>query len=211
MFFSLKTNPFSLLTFAEKVTLVEKGRPCPSIKNLSLTVKDKDKTYVRHFSVTNYEHYSWMCGSDTLSKVFCWPCILFATQKTTWSNEGFSNLSGLTTSAKKHESSQNHLQCVLSLHSFGMTRIEEGIDRTLSVNNELHNSNREILKRLIDVTCFLAQQELPFRGHNESQDSLNRGNYVELLKLISLYDPVLAEHMETSTVFKMISLMLLQK
>lgn len=64
---------------------------------------------------------------------------------------------------------------------------------------------------MIDVTCFLAQQELPFRGHNKSQDSLNRGNYVELLKLISLYDPVLAEHMETSTVFKMISLMLLQK
>ncbi|KAL1454619.1 hypothetical protein WDU94_010835 [Cyamophila willieti] len=127
-------------------------------------------------------------------------------QKTAWNNEGFSNLSGLPKSAKKHENSANHLQSVLRLHSFGKSRIEEGLDKTLAVNNELHNSkvrkNREILKRLIDATCFLAQQELPFRGHDETEASFNRGNYVELLKLMSLYDPILADHLDKATVFK---------
>jgi hypothetical protein len=61
--------------------------------------------------------------------------------------------------------------------------------------------NREVLKRLIDVTCHLVNQELPFRGHNESDSSLNRGNYIELLQLLKEYDTVLKDHIETATVF----------
>ena len=40
--------------------------------------------------------------------------------------------------------------------------------------------NRDILKLLTDAVLYLAKQELPFRGHDESMNSLNRGNYREL-------------------------------
>ncbi|XP_071035341.1 zinc finger MYM-type protein 1-like [Parasteatoda tepidariorum] len=125
------------------------------------------------------------------------------------SPSGFSNLNRLTKSTKAHENSESHLQSVVDLYNFGKQRIDELIVTTLKVNNNLHNQkvkkNREVLKRLIDVTCFLAKQELPFRGHNEKTSSLNQENYVETLNLLKLYDPVLAEQFENSTVFKGIS------
>nr|XP_015919850.2 zinc finger MYM-type protein 1 [Parasteatoda tepidariorum] len=106
----------------------------------------------------------------------------------------------------QNETESEAESCVADLYNFGKQRIDERIDKTLKVNSNLHNQtvkkNREVLKRLIDVTCFLAKQELPFRGHNEKTSSLNQGNYVETLNLLKLYDPVLAEHFENSTVFK---------
>lgn len=61
--------------------------------------------------------------------------------------------------------------------------------------------NRAILKRMTDAVCFLAKQELPLRGHNESSSSINRGNYFELLELIRQYDLILDIHLKESTMF----------
>lgn len=40
-----------------------------------------------------------------------------------------------------------------------------------------------------------------FRGHDEGKESLNRGNYLELLSLLSEYDADLRHHLATATVF----------
>lgn len=48
---------------------------------------------------------------------------------------------------------------------------------------------------------FLAQQELAFRGHDESDSSVNRGNYVELIYLMAQRDELLKTHLATSTIF----------
>ncbi|XP_042230512.1 zinc finger MYM-type protein 1-like [Homarus americanus] len=54
---------------------------------------------------------------------------------------------------------------------------------------------RDILHRLLDVTMFLAPQNLPFRGHREDMLSISKGNFLELVELLSNYDPVLKEHL----------------
>ena len=36
---------------------------------------------------------------------------------------------------------------------------------------------------------------MAFRGHKEDETSLNRGNFLELVDLLSKYDPVLKEHL----------------
>ncbi|XP_060855035.1 zinc finger MYM-type protein 1-like [Metopolophium dirhodum] len=54
---------------------------------------------------------------------------------------------------------------------------------------------------MIDSTCFLAQQELAFRGHDESDSSVNKGNYVELIYLMAQRDELLKTHLATSTIF----------
>ena len=46
-----------------------------------------------------------------------------------------------------------------------------------------------------DITLFLAKQNLEFRGHQEKESSLNRGNFVEMIEMLSEYDPVLKEHL----------------
>ena len=53
----------------------------------------------------------------------------------------------------------------------------------ISVHNANVRENREILKDLINVNCFLAKQQLAFRDNDESSTSFNRGNYVELLHM----------------------------
>ena len=42
-------------------------------------------------------------------------------------------------------------------------------------HNEQVRQNREILKLLTDAVLYLSKQELPFRGHDESSNSLNKG------------------------------------
>ncbi|KAJ4427118.1 hypothetical protein ANN_24734 [Periplaneta americana] len=106
----------------------------------------------------------------------------------------------------KHERSQCHLRSVVQLSCFGSVRIDTQLDQQLKSDvarhNEMVKKNREIMKSLIDTTCFLAMQVLPFRGHGESEDSLNKGNYIECLHLLSSYDTTLREHVESSTTFK---------
>lgn len=41
------------------------------------------------------------------------------------------------------------------------------------------------MSRLISAVCYLTQQELLFRGRDESDSSVNKGNYVKLLHLLA--------------------------
>lgn len=73
-------------------------------------------------------------------------------------------------------------QYVLKLASFAENRVDEILHTQIIIFHSQHNranlvakKNSEVLKWRIDVTCFLANQELPFRSHNESNSSFNRG------------------------------------
>ena len=104
----------------------------------------------------------------------------------------------------RHARSTNHIQNQVA-------KLLEAQGKTLSLNEErrlnisFHNAkvreNREILKDLINVNCFLAKQQLAFRSNDESSTSSNRGSYVELLYTLAVKDERLAGHLETSTVF----------
>ncbi|XP_064847912.1 uncharacterized protein LOC135558090 [Oncorhynchus masou masou] len=91
------------------------------------------------------------------------------------------------------------------LKTFGDTRVDLQLNEQACRATELHNEkvkkNREILKRLIDCVMFLGKQELSFRGHDESADSTNKGNYVELLSFLSESNTDLQYHLSTNKVF----------
>lgn len=88
--------------------------------------------------------------------------------------------------------------------STSTARIDTLLDEQRSIEIRLYNEkvakNRKILKRSINSVCYLAKQELPFRGHNENNNSLNKGNYMELLISNQELDPLLQEHLDTSTI-----------
>ena len=44
-----------------------------------------------------------------------------------------------------------------------------------------------MMKHHINVAMYLACQGLAFRGHSESKDSANRGNFLELMDVLSEY------------------------
>ncbi len=57
--------------------------------------------------------------------------------------------------------------------------------------------NRQIVQTIFDVVRHLAKQNTAFRGHNETSDSANHGNFLEELLFLSKYDKPLKRWMET--------------
>lgn len=68
------------------------------------------------------------------------------------------------------------------------------------LNNDASQSfierNRQHLMVVIDLVLFCAKQEIPLRGHRENPDSLNKGNFLELLNLVSKYDPEIKRRLD---------------
>nr|XP_033788667.1 zinc finger MYM-type protein 1-like [Geotrypetes seraphini]XP_033788668.1 zinc finger MYM-type protein 1-like [Geotrypetes seraphini]XP_033788669.1 zinc finger MYM-type protein 1-like [Geotrypetes seraphini]XP_033788671.1 zinc finger MYM-type protein 1-like [Geotrypetes seraphini] len=192
--------PFSSLNFEKKQSIISKGRSTPDLPKLM----QDEKEFVRHFQRTRYDAIEWLTGSVTLNKLFCWPCLLFNIDKGTWNYNGFSQLNNLSRACQKHECSLAHLQATLRLKMFGQTCVDLKLDEHCRLeilkHNEMVRRNRDVLKRLIDVVCFLGQHELAFQGHDESVQSSGR-NYVQLLQFLSRFDSVLCQHLETATVF----------
>ena len=66
---------------------------------------------------------------------------------------------------------------------FSRTRREE-----VQRHNEQEKQNREKLKTISEAVLLLNKQELAFKGHDVSNDSLNKGNYRELLECFAKFD-----------------------
>ena len=49
------------------------------------------------------------------------------------------------------------------------------------------------LKTSIDTICWLAFQAYAFRGHEETPKSSNRGNFLEMIKLLASYNDKVAQ------------------
>ncbi|XP_034076957.1 zinc finger MYM-type protein 1-like [Gymnodraco acuticeps] len=196
----LLTESFSRMSYTDKLELITKGRPTPQ-----LNLVQKPKRFERHFNIGNYARYNWMTGSTREHKLYCWDCLLFGADSGSWARDGYSDLGSLSKSAHRHQNASGHLRATIRLKTFGDTRIELQLDeqqrRGVILHNEKVKRNRGILKRLINCVVYLGKQELPFRGHDESVTSSNKGNYIELLDLVAEYDSDLHTHLATSTVF----------
>jgi len=87
-----------------------------------------------------------------------------------------------------------HLQAEISRTLFASNyRID--VEIVHSANQKIAD-NREILKVVIDVLVYyIAGQNIPLRGHDESCSSMNKGNFLELLQLLAKYHPILQNHL----------------
>ena len=89
---------FSSCSFAEKQRIIDAGRPKPH-----LTISQYCKGGImRYFAEENYDRIEWLTGSTNSNRLYCWPCLLFGTEKGVWNNKGYSDLSNLSKASKKH-------------------------------------------------------------------------------------------------------------
>lgn len=192
----LKTFP--TLDFQSKQKVIADGRPTPELKGLFPATGQK---VPRSFQMDWYRRKEWLCGCAATRRLYCFPCLLFSPCDNVWTNAGYCDIKNLPWSLGKHEWSTAHIQNQITLKTFGASGVNVALSEQRRLGVSVHNAkvkeNREVLKDLIDATCFLARQELAFSAGG----SPHRGNYVELLQAFAEKDERLARHLETSTVF----------
>ncbi|XP_056392625.1 zinc finger MYM-type protein 1-like [Hyla sarda] len=143
---------------------------------------------------------TWMVYSPVSRNLYCFCCRLFAictTDTTSKFVTGFQKWWKLSPKVYHHETSEEHLHCLEKWKTLAAgLRLQETIDaQTISMMETDKKKWRDILHRLLDITLFLAKQNLAFRGHKEDESSLNKGNFLEMVEMLSKYDPVLKEHL----------------
>ncbi|XP_043276006.1 zinc finger MYM-type protein 1-like [Venturia canescens] len=142
---------------------------------------------------------SWMVYSPRTNNLYCFCCRMFATSSTDAITfvSGFQKWWKLNPKVMEHEVTTEHLENLEKWKTLETRlRLHKTIDHaTLQMMDAEKKKWRGLLVRLLDITLFLAKQNLAFRGHEEGDTSMNKGNFLELVQLLSKYDAVLKEHL----------------
>ncbi len=159
-------------------------------------------THKRKFSSHWYKQFPWIEYSVQQDKVFCKPCRFFTHNSKTeelFTITGFNNWKKTGDKCAKHSDSYSHKAATESFMMFKQAETNGRVDQQLDPlfkNSELMSKHHKHIRTVLDIILFLAQQEIPFRGHNEMADSLNRGNFLELFDLICQYNPAVKERFD---------------
>ncbi|CAH2293902.1 zinc finger MYM-type 1-like [Pelobates cultripes] len=149
----------------------------------------------------------WVTYNGKKKTLHCSICLMYCAEKyhhTHWI-QGCNDWRHITTRLTEHEQSQCHK---LASEAYMINIKGKSIKHKLSVDqlSMRHNQvlqRRTVLSNIIDVVFFIGIQALPYRSsHSESvadvfdDDRLeNRGNFLEAVKLLAEYSPVLKDHL----------------
>ena len=81
-------------------------------------------------------------------------------------------------------------------------QLQQTIDNSMQKHiDEERKKWKAILESVVDV-IFLNKRNLPFREHREAFESSNQGNFLETVKLLAKYSPVLSKHLSDIRISK---------
>ena len=99
-----------------------------------------------------------------------------------------------------HEKSDSHITAMLAWSEHKKAALTDA-----SVLNMLNNEykkkveeNRSYIKTVADVLLLTATQNMAQRGHRESEQSDNEGNFLEILEMIAKHNPMVAKKMKAT-------------
>ncbi|KAF8393116.1 hypothetical protein HHK36_021357 [Tetracentron sinense] len=147
---------------------------------------------LRRFNPAWFNEYgSWLEYSIRKDAAFCLYCYLFRIDNGEQAGgesfvvEGFKNW-------KKKEKFEVHVGEPNSAHNQAFTACQDLMNQKQHIRTVMRKqsdqSRRDYRVRLnasIDCIRFILRQGLAFRGHGESEDSNNKGNFLELLQFLS--------------------------
>jgi len=129
------------------------------------------------------EFGSWLEYSESKDRAYCFFCFLFR-EKKDGGYEAF--VKNGWNGFHRKQRLKDHVGDVGGTHYLAMKKCDDLLQTRQHINVAFRGVNesakRDYITRLngsIDVARILAKQGLPFRGHDESKDSLNRGNFRE--------------------------------
>lgn len=148
----------------------------------------------------------WLIWSPSQQSLHCYPCLLFHSiheggQSVLAKRRGFrpslQPWRKLYGRLPLHENSLTHKNCYIkwkTLEQAFKGRGEIGSMLQNQILSEIDNW-KALLRRLLDVTLFLASRGLPFRGSSSELGQVNNGNFLGILELLGKYDEVTKCHL----------------
>jgi len=154
----------------------------------------------RSFQATWYERHDWMEYSQQADAVFCYACRHFALSGVAdkaFTSNGFSNWKkahykdgGLML----HARSDCHMQAVIAWQDHRHRDVTKSILHQLTDERARQiQENRHYIGAVVNTLKFTAAHRLAQRGHNEDFDSVNAGNFLDLMKLLGQYNDTIAK------------------
>ena len=153
----------------------------------------------------------WLSYSLKEDAVFCHFCLFCRGNKEqTFTKIGYRDWKKANEKFAKHEKSHCHIDATVDFHNFCFhipvsEQLSNEAAKTETARKEKVRKNREVMKRLIDITLCLAQQGMAFRGHREVDepsffaeeevlDETCTGNFRSVVNLLAKYDAPLSNH-----------------
>lgn len=159
----------------------------------------------RSFSSSWIDTFPWLEYSVLNDAAFCFPCRFFSVkleENNLFTDVGFKNWKKATeknAGLKQHENSEDHKTCQVKWDSYKNLKSNEN-SNVVSISSQLNEAhaklvseNRLYIKTICKCLLYTAVQGIAQRARDESQDSVNRGNFIELLDLVAEYNSVLAD------------------
>lgn len=140
----------------------------------------------------------WLVCCNT--KLYCTVCMCFSSE-VNWFVKGLNDFRRVSQYLKKHEKSSNHNICVETyLRNSFNCNINAGLPKMVNIRKTEIDNNRSVLDAILNILKFLSKQGLAIRGkQNESIANINNignhGNFLELIKLVAIYNPTLTSHL----------------
>ena len=162
----------------------------------------------RAFQPKWYTDRPWLEYDMQKDAAFCFPCRVFGATKydTKFQVEGFRNWEkalSLNRGLHRHATSSQH---GVNITKWEESKAAKPIDVLLSEQRKMamekmekeREARKNVLPLLHDITNTLARLRLPFRGHDESDKSSNKGTFLEITNLVARWNEELSTHLEAA-------------
>uniref|UniRef100_H2ZZ42 DUF4371 domain-containing protein n=1 Tax=Latimeria chalumnae TaxID=7897 RepID=H2ZZ42_LATCH len=139
--------------------------------------------------------------SKQADAVFCFPCRHFSSgsKDPAFTENGVKDWKNLKKKLQKHSESSTHKQCFERWHLFKQSKKVGSVLSQLSNSHKMVvHENREYAAKVTSLLLYLATKGIALRGHDERQESTNRGNFLELCDLFARYDEAFAKKLSGS-------------
>ena len=159
----------------------------------------------RAFQETWFKDRSWLVYSEVMDGALCMPCLLFVPQDKRESlgvlvNRPFRRWCKWSAQEERHIGRAYHVEAMNTAQSF-KKRIENP-EATVSAMIDKQRAdniqrNRDIITHVFNSVIYLGRQGLAYRCSSEKLDGAgNKGNFLELILLLTEYDDTLKKHVD---------------
>ena len=160
----------------------------------------------RSFNPAWYNAYPWLEYSIQKDACYCYSCRLFCSGCGSKCEQSFTlvgfkdwkHATGKGGVLSKHDSSCAHRKSVLSWNQYKInSKCKMSISDQLGISRAQQlTQNRHYIKTLAEIILLCSHQEIALRGHRESDNSMNRGNFLEILNLVAVHDPLINDRLK---------------